>query len=289
MFFLLAAPSAWCKPLLMDYYQQLKSELANTLPGTNISLTSSIHDRVHVAEVNSLLQTPFDKISSALSQVNNWCDIMPLHFNIKACTYQIKADNQTITIYSGRKIYQAPEDSYKMTYQFVVLNQDESQLSLRLIADRGPLSTSDYLIELFAIPVDEGTLLHIHTSYRSSFLSSTLTRLYLSTLGRNKVGFSLVQEDGEFHPVQGMKGVIERNVMRYHLAIKSFLGTQSPSIDSQLEARLASWFAQNNHYSQLYEMDESDYLKIKRKEWSNQQKLQRTLDINATSSDVYNE
>ena len=96
-------------------------------------------------------------------------------------------------------------------HQFEIIEKNDSQLSLRLHANHGPVSTSDYLIELDAVPVAEGTLLHIHSSYRSSWLSSMLTSTYLSTLGRNKVGFSLIEQDGELRPVQGIKGIIERN------------------------------------------------------------------------------
>ena len=275
---LLMASTAWGKASLLDQYHRLKNGGSVTLPGTHISLASSEQDDVLSAEVNSILHTPFETVAAALTQASNWCQVLPLHFNIKACTFETREGVEMLTVYSGRKVYQSPEDSYEMAYQFEIVRQDESGLSLRLHADHGPIGTTDYLIELDAVPVAEGTLLHLHSSYRPSWFSSMLTSTYLSTLGRNKVGFSHVGQDGESPPVQGIKGIIERNVMRYHIAINAFLNTQSLPEASRHDAILTSWFSQNNSYPQLHEMDEAEYLEIKREEWNNQQQLQQAMD-----------
>jgi len=275
---LLLASTAWGKTSLLDHYHRLKNGKSITLPGTHISLSSSIQDDALSAEVSSIVDTPFDAIVAALSQPDNWCQIMPLHFNIKACTYKTQENNAMLTVYSGRKIYEPPEDSYEMTYQFEIISQDDKQFSLRLHADEGPVGTSHYLIELDAMPVAEGTLLQIHSSYQPSWFSSLLTSTYLSTVGSDKVGFSRIKQDGELQPVKGIKGVIERNVMRYQIAIDAFLSNKSLPEPSRHEATLASWFKQNDSYPQLHEMDENEYLEIKREEWSNQKKLQQALD-----------
>ena len=274
---LFTASMAWGKTSLLDHYHRLKNGDNVTLPGTHISLTSSDQEDLLSAEVNSILHTPFEIVAAALSNASNWCQVLPLHFNIKGCTSETRDGAELLTVYSGRKIFEHPEDSYRMAYQFEIIHQDDSRLSLRLHADQGPLSTSDYRIQLEAMRVKEGTLLHIHSSYRPSWLSSMLTSTYLSTVGRNKVGFSLVEDDGESHPVQGIKGIIERNVMRYHIAINAYLNTQTLPDASRHEATLANWFQQNESYPQLHEMDEAEYLEIKREEWDNQQRLQQAL------------
>ena len=276
---LVMASTASAKTSLLEHYHRLKNGGSVTLPGTQISLASSEQEDMLSAEVNSILHTPFETVAAALADAHNWCQVLPLHFNIKACTYETRNGIELLTVYSGRKIYEHPEDSYEMTYQFEVVINDDKQLSLRLHADHGPVSTSDYLIELEAIKVEEGTLLHIHSSYRPSWLSSMLTSAYLSTVGSGKVGFSQVEEDGASHPVQDIKGVIERNVMRYHIAINAFLNTQSLPEDQRHEATLVSWFKQNDSHPQLHEMDEAEYLEIKREEWHNQQQLQQALDV----------
>ena len=275
---LLMASTAWGKAALIDHYLRIKNGGIVTLPGTHISLTSSQQDDVLSAEVDSILNSPFETVVAALSDASNWCQILPLHFNIKACTYETSENGEVLTVYSGRKIYEHPDDSYRMAYQFEIVRLDDSQLSLLLRAEHGPIGTNDYQIKLDAIPVAEGTMLHIHSSYRPSWLSSVLTSTYLATAGSNKTGFSRIVKEGESRPVQGIKGIIERNVMRYQLAIDAFLSNQTLPEVSRHDATLATWFKNNNHYPQLHEMDEAEYLEIKREEWNNQQQLQLTLD-----------
>lgn len=275
---LLLAPSAWAGTSLLERYHQIKSGEAATLPGTAITLTSAEQGEVLSAEVSSILQYPFGKVAAALAQAENWCQFMPLHFNIKACTYAPRTGGEVLTLYSGRKYYESPEDSFKMAYRFEILRQDDAQLSLRLSADQGPAGTHDYRIELDALQVEEGTLLHIQSSYKPSMLSSLLTSTYLATLGRDKVGFSHIEQNGETQLVQGIRGVIERNVMRYQLAVAVFLSTQNLPAPSRREAQMARWFKQNDSYPhQLHEMTKIEYLNSKRREWLDQQRLQEAL------------
>lgn len=276
---LLLTTVAWGDVSLQERYHALKSGAGPILPGTTISISSTEQGERLSAEVSGLLHTPYATVATTLAELQNWCQFMPLHFNIKACTYRTQEGEQRLTLYSGRKYYQSPEDSYTMTYRFETLQHDAMQLSLRLSAEHGPLGTSDYLIEVDALRVEEGTMIHIHSAYRPSFFSSLLSSGYLATLGRDKVGFSRVELGGESHPVQGLRGVLERNVMRYHFAIQAFLDSQSLPEKERHQAVLASWFRQNNSYpQQLHEMSESEYQEIKRKEWDNQQRLQQQLD-----------
>jgi hypothetical protein len=284
---LLITSTAWGEVTLAERYQALKDGNSATLPGTTISLASEVQGEVLSAEVSSILHTPFATVSTSLGQAQNWCQFMPLHFNIKACTYQRREEGELLTLYSGRKGYQSPEESYAMDYRFETLQQDDARLSLRLSAERGPAGTRDYRIDVEALPVAEGTMLHVHSAYRPSMLSSMLTRGYLATLGRDKVGFSRTGQGEELLPVQGLRGVVERNVMRYQLAIEAFLDSQLLAENSRHEAALLSWFRQNDSYpQQLHEMAENEYLAIKHQEWFNQQRLQQALDATLQLAEV---
>jgi len=275
---LLLASRAWGDSSLHERYDMLKSGAGTALPGTNIMLTSAEQGKVLSAEVSSILHYPFDTVARTLARAENWCQFMPLHFNIKACTYEVLEGGEQLNVYSGRKIYQSPEDSYQMSYRFETIHRNDEQLSLRLSAEQGPAGTSDYRIELDVLQVAEGTMLQMRSSYRPSLLSSILTRGYLTTLARDKVGFTHIEEDGEPSLVQGIRGVIERNVMRYHLAIDSYLTTLSLPSASRHDATLASWFTQNDHYpQQLHEMSRAEYFAIKRQERKNQLQLQQAL------------
>ncbi len=272
------ASTAWGELSMMERYQRLKSGVDPMLPGTATSLVSSEQKKLVSSDVSTILPFPFDKVAPALASAQNWCQFMPLHFNIKACTCERQKGGEVLTLYSGRKNYQPPEDSFPIAYYFEVARQDGQQLSLHLHAGNGPAGTHDYVIIVDALKVSEGTMLHVYTSYRPSFTSSLLTSGYLSTIGRDKIGFTRITENGKSHPVQGVRGVIERNVMRYQLAIAAFLGTQSLPAATRHDAELINWFRQNDKFpQQLHEMSEKEYLEIKRKEWINQQKLQKSL------------
>jgi hypothetical protein len=65
--------------------------------------------------------------------------------------------------------------------------------------------------------------------------------------------------------------VIERNTMRYYLAIDAYLGTFGQPAHEQLERRLRDWFAATEQYAvQLHELDEREYLEMKRAELGRQ-------------------
>jgi hypothetical protein len=69
-----------------------------------------------------------------------------------------------------------------------------------------------------------------------------------------------------------MRGVVERNTMRYYLAIEAFLGALSELPQAQLEKRLHDWFAAVERYPlQLHEMEQGAYLDMKRREYRRQQ------------------
>jgi hypothetical protein len=89
---------------------------------------------------------------------------------------------------------------------------------------------------------------------------------YLATLGSDKVGFT--KKDGDY--IGGVRGVVERNTMRYYLAIDSYVNAPAAS---QLEQRLGTWFDATEQYAQqLHEVDRNDYMEMKRHEF---QRLQQ--------------
>jgi hypothetical protein len=97
---------------------------------------------------------------------------------------------------------------------------------------------------------------------------------YLGTIGRDKVGFTVAgtQADGQSRYIGGIRGVVERNTMRYYLAIEAFLGALSVPAQAQLEKRLHDWFTASERYPrQLHEMEQKPYLDMKRREYQRQQ------------------
>jgi hypothetical protein len=68
-----------------------------------------------------------------------------------------------------------------------------------------------------------------------------------------------------------MRGLVERNTMRYYLAIEAFLGSRSAAPGARTEKSLRDWFSAIEAYPrQLHEMGRVEYLVMKRKEYSRQ-------------------
>ena len=89
---------------------------------------------------------------------------------------------------------------------------------------------------------------------------------YLATAGASKVGFT----------ANGVRGTVERNAMRYYLAIDSYLDTMSLPADQRVEQRLQQWFSATERYPrQLHEMDRSTYVMMKRQEYGRQETAAR--------------
>jgi hypothetical protein len=95
-------------------------------------------------------------------------------------------------------------------------------------------------------------------------------------VGRRHVGFSIINADTEASPkfIQGLRGVIERNAMRYVISVVSYLQADSTDPNQWLEPSLKRWY----HYSEIFRAQLHDaslpqLLAIKTDEFKNQQRL----------------
>lgn len=98
----------------------------------------------------------------------------------------------------------------------------------------------------------------------------------LATTGRDKVGFSIIGRTAAGQPVyQGdMRGVAERNTMRYYLAVDAYLGALTLPVAARLDQRLNDWHSGVERYPrQLHELERADYLAMKHEEIQRQQAL----------------
>jgi hypothetical protein len=99
-------------------------------------------------------------------------------------------------------------------------------------------------------------------------------KAYLNTIGRNKVGFTITgkQSNGEPIYVEGLLGLVERNTMRYHLAVEAYLGAMRMPEPMQFEKRISDWFQASERYpQQLHEVNLGEYLDMKRVQHLRQQ------------------
>jgi hypothetical protein len=149
---------------------------------------------------------------------------------------------------------------------------------VELTANNGPLSTHDYRIWIEATPIkDKRTFIHFSYAYSFGLAGSLTMRGYLATLGRDKVGFTVTGQMANGQPsyIQGVRGVVERNTMRYYLAIDAYLAALGLPLEEQLEKRLQRWYNGTDQYAlQLHEVERVDYLEMKHKEYERQQMAQ---------------
>jgi hypothetical protein len=62
-----------------------------------------------------------------------------------------------------------------------------------------------------------------------------------------------------------VRGVVERNTMRYYLAMEAYLAALPTPPQERREKRLQSWFTSTEQYArQLHDVDRTTYLEMKR-------------------------
>ena len=111
-------------------------------------------------------------------------------------------------------------------------------------------------------------------SYSYGVTARLAMQTYLATMGNSKVGFTVVRHNdaGEPEYIGGVRGAVERNTLRYSLAIEAYLGALSTVPGDQMDKRLRDWFAATERNPlQLHEMELDEYLTMKHKEVRRQQ------------------
>lgn len=117
------------------------------------------------------------------------------------------------------------------------------------------------------MPLPEGgSFVRLTYAYGFGVLGRTAMQVYLSTAGRGKIGFTVEPgADGRPQPVRGLRGTLERNVMRYHLALLAHGQVDGPPGGDRTQARLRRWFElTEQHAAQLHEVSLEVYLREKR-------------------------
>ena len=269
--------------ILLDTYHRNMAKLETNSFGLPLFLESFEQaDRVHV-DVYGIFDYPFSSVVSVLSVPANWCDIVSLNPNVKACTYRELPGEWLLTFYIGRKVYQPPEDTRQVIYHYRNVDQQQKYLDIMLNADAGPFGTKDHRMSFEALALDgEKTFIHVSYSYSDSIALRLAGKAYFATLGWRKVGFTVTGTDRNGKPVYigGPRGAIERNAVRYYLAIQSFMNTLRYPEKNRFSMRTSEWYDLTTRYrKQLFDLDRKDYLTFKTKEHMNQVILQRHLDL----------
>jgi hypothetical protein len=254
---------------LRQAYAALQPRLQSNAFGRPLHIDSREGETMLGGDIYAVVEHPFNAVRDALAQPQGWCDILILQFNTKRCEVQAGKPPELL-VNVGRKSNQPLEKTVQVRFPFHIAARDAAYFSVVLAAPSGPYGTKNYRILLEAVPLENGrSFLHLSYSYEFGVTVRLATRAYLATSGRDKVGFTIVGKSANGSPayVGGVRGMVERNTMRYYLAIESHLDTLAVAPAQRLEKRLAGWFAAIERYPrQLHEMERDEYLSMKRRE-----------------------
>ena len=255
---------------LLQRHAELHERLVNNQFQRPLVLESSDVSGRLKGEIFAQLEQPFDLVAPQLQSMVQWCDVLILHLNVKSCRPFDVNLVHNLKIYIGRKAEQPLDEAYPLNFLYLVKSNQPDFLQVQLTAADGPLGTSNYDIELQLVALDEQrSFLHLSYSYRYGLAARTAMQGYLATLGRDKVGFSVLGYGSNGKPIyQGsVRGLIERNTMRYYLALEAYLGALSGTAAEQQEQRLNDWHSAVERYPlQLHELERSEYLDMKHAE-----------------------
>jgi hypothetical protein len=271
-----ASATAWAGPAasegaeaLRAKQQAIQQRLDHNGFGRPLEIESWEKDNHLGGDVYGIVQFSFATVAG-LQQPGAWCEVLILPFNTKHCAAAQEGATTRLKLRIGRKAEQAAQDAYPLEFTYRVAVASDDFMRVELQAPSGPFGTRDYRITLEATPLDGGrSFIHLSYTYGFAAMSRLAMQAYLSTVGANKVGFTVVGHDEQGQPqfVGGMLGATERNTMRYFLAIDAWLGSLAMPPQQRLTRRLESWFAASERYPrQLHEMDRAEYLALKQKE-----------------------
>ena len=259
-------------------YAELSEQLRNNQFQRALYLDSSQSSTNLKGEIYAVVDYPFAIVNGALNNSAHWCDVLMLHINVKYCNASRRGDGTVLSVNIGRKYYQPLEDAYRLDFNYRAVVTTPEYFALELNADDGPLSTHDYRIWIEAASLEGGrSFLHVTYAYEFGSTGRLAMQVYLATIGKDKVGFTVTETlpNGDPVYIKGVRGVVERNTMRYYLAIDAYFDALMTSHEDQLEKRLQKWYRSAEQYArQLHDVEREDYLDMKRREYQRQQVAQ---------------
>lgn len=263
---------------LVDKYHTIEKELKKSTFAIPFYVESSVSKNASRVDIYGTINYPFGLIKNELLVPTNWCEILLSHPDIRACTYKKTPDTWLLNIYNVNKFSEPLEDAYQMKFAYLVSELHPFYFDIALTAHEGPFHTKDHQFGFEAIPLEKNiTFFHLRYSFGYGALEYYLMKIF----GPGKVGFSVIGTDSDGNPVYvgGLRGVAERDVVCYYLAILSYLDALKIPAEQRFEKRVSQWYDFAALYKKqlLGKMEEEEYLTYKRQGRKSQQKLQSDL------------
>jgi hypothetical protein len=228
-------------------------------------------------DIYSIVNHSIATVSEAFTSPTAWCDALILHLNVKYCHPAAHDDRIVLSVAIGKKSEQPLRSTDRFEFVYHVAASQPDYLEVELAAPKGPYGTRKYRIALEAVSLEnERSFMRLHYSCTYGFVGRVAMKAYLATSGSSKVGFTMIGDPNDAQPklVSGVRGAIERNAMRYYLAIEAYLGALASPAGDRFEQSLEQWFIASERYPrQLHEVDRDAYLAMKRNEHHRQQSI----------------
>ena len=254
----------------------LGPQLATNQFGRPLYLESVEASRSIQGDIYAVVEYPFAAVSAALNDPDHWCDVMILHLNTKFCRRKTEDGATRLEMRLGKKYDQPVEDASLLSFAYRAVAVTPEYLDIELDAPDGPFATKDYRMVVEAVAIGAGrTFIHMGYAFGYGTGGRLAMSLYLATVGAGKIGFTTTaapQAGVAPQYIGGMRGVVERNTMRYYLAIEAYLAGLAAPPAQQAEKRFQLWFDATEKYApQLHEVERDGYLSMKRGEYQRQQ------------------
>jgi hypothetical protein len=272
---------------LRKRFAELRVPLEQSPIQRGLHLESAETSNASQGDVYAIVDYPFATVRDAFTVPANWCEALILHLNVKYCHAAERGDHTVLSLAIGKKIEQPLSETHRVELQFQVMDVAAGYAHVTLNASKGPFDTEDYRMSLEWIALDGArSFMHLQYSYAYGPLAGIAMRAYLATSGSRKVGFSRIATDNNGSSlVGGMRGALERNTMRYYLAVDTYLATLAVPASQRFEQRLERWFtATERHALQLHELDHDAYLTMKRHEYLRQKTIPGDVTTSATKA-----
>ncbi|MBC8026052.1 MAG: hypothetical protein H7Y89_08680 [Steroidobacteraceae bacterium] len=257
-------------------YFALSEQLENSAIQPGLHLESNDDTRAPRGDAYAVINHPFATITAAFASPASWCESLILHLNVQYCRATTRDGLHGLSAAVGKKTNQPLDATHRIDFIHKVAVSSPDYARVELSSEDGPLGTGNYLIALEVTPIDEQhAFMHLRYSYTQGFMARCAASFYFSTTGRDKVGFTLMhEEDDPPRPVRGMRGALERNTMRYYLALDAYLNTLGSPAPQRFEKSLERWFADTERFArQLREVRYDNYIAMKRLQYVRQQSV----------------
>jgi hypothetical protein len=255
-------------------YVALGEQLENSAIQRGLYLESADSSRAPRGDAYAVIDYPFATAAAAFAKPANWCESLILHLNVQYCRAGASDGRPQLSAAVGKKTNQPLDDTHRINFIYKVVASSADYIRVELSSREGPLGTGNYLIALELTAIDEQrSFMHIQYSYTQGFMARWATSVYFSTSGRNKVGFTWIRDEDEPpRLVSGVRGALERNTMRYYLALDAYLHALGSPAEQRFEQSLERWFADTERFArQLREVQHDDYISMKRGQYLRQQ------------------